>query len=91
MELLKNNEGIRSGIEDCWIIGGSSVYDEAFKNNLVDRIYFTEVMADFEVDTFFPEINREKFTEVLDDPDVPNDIQEENGIKYQYKVFENRF
>lgn len=76
-------------IENIWICGGNSVYKEAMASELCHRIYFTEIKASFECDAFFPEIPS-TFTVVPNDPDIPREIQEENGIKYQYKIYERR-
>lgn len=74
-------------IENVWIVGGFSVYKEAMESPLCHRIYFTEVKATFECDAFFPTIP-ENFQLVPNDNDLPSEIQEENGIKYQYKIYE---
>ena len=73
-------------IETCWIIGGSSVYEEAMKNPRLDRIYLTEIMEEYECDTFFPTLATEDWEEVKDEM-VPKDVQEEDGVKFKYKVF----
>jgi len=46
-------------------------------------------MAEFECDTFFPELEKEKF-QLIQDPDVPADVQEEKGICFKYQVFERK-
>ena len=82
---LKEN----SKIESIFIIGGSQVYDEALKNDLCDRIYITRIDADFECDAFFPEFDQSKFIEIQDEQ-VPNGIQEENGLNYTFHVYEKK-
>lgn len=42
---------------EAFIIGGGQIYKEAIENDLVDRMYITEVDAEFEADTFFPEFD----------------------------------
>lgn len=74
-------------IENIWIVGGYSVYKEAMESQLCHRIYFTEIKASFECDAFFPTIPAE-FQLVPNDNDLPSEVQEENGIKYQYKIYE---
>lgn len=76
-------------IENVWIVGGYSVYEEAMVSPLCHRIYFTEVQATFECDAFFPSIPAD-FQVVPNDDGLPSDVQEENGIKYQYKIYEKR-
>lgn len=86
--LLKISEPeIASGIENVWIVGGSSVYNEAMNSEQCHRLYFTEVKGDFECDTFFPVIP-DIFKLVRNDSHMPVEIQEEDGIKYQYKIYE---
>ena len=79
-------EEMSDKIETCWIIGGSSVYEEAMKNPRLDRIYITNIMEDYECDTFFPPLATEDWEEV-EDQMVPKDVQEEDGVKFKYKVF----
>ncbi|KAG8239378.1 hypothetical protein J437_LFUL019090 [Ladona fulva] len=73
-------------IETVWVIGGSSVYKESLNMPECHRIYLTNVKALYECDTFFPEIL--PAFKLLQDPDVPQGEQEENGVKYEYKVYE---
>jgi dihydrofolate reductase len=53
------------------------------------RVYLTDVMSEFECDTFFPEMRDDEF-QLVDDPDVPKEVQEEQGIHFKYQVFERR-
>lgn len=76
-----------SHIENVWIVGGYSVYKEAMESPFCHRIYLTRIMAEFECDAFFPSLT-DNFKRVPNDPDIPEDIQEENGIKYQYQIYE---
>ncbi len=75
-------------IETIWVIGGYTVYKEAMESEHCNRIYFTKIMANFECDTFFPEIPESGFKKVPNDEGIPTEIQEENGIKYEYQIFE---
>ncbi|MBP6311003.1 MAG: dihydrofolate reductase [Flavobacteriales bacterium] len=47
----------RSGEVEVFIIGGGQIYSEALKNDLVDKLYITEVHAEIEGDTRFPWID----------------------------------
>lgn len=78
---------LTDGIENVWIVGGNSVYKEAMDSPLCHRIYFTKIMATFECDAFFPAIPS-NFRLVANDSDLPSDVQEENGVKYQYLIYE---
>ncbi|XP_068157832.1 dihydrofolate reductase [Drosophila tropicalis] len=76
-------------IENVWIVGGSKVYAESMTSPRCHRLYLTKIYAQFDCDTFFPNIP-ECFREVSPDKDTPLGIQEENGLKYEYKVFEKQ-
>lgn len=89
MELLEQQYSEK--IENIWIVGGSAVYKEAMESLFCHRIYFTDIQAHFECDTFFPAIDLERFQRVANDEDVPVEIQEENGVKYEYQIFEKIF
>lgn len=82
---IKND--LSEQVENVWIVGGHSVYKEAMASPQCHRIYFTKIMATFDCDTFFPSLP-DKFKLVANDDDIPSEIQEENGIKYQYQIFE---
>jgi dihydrofolate reductase len=78
---------LQTQIENIWIVGGHSVYKEAMESPECFRIYFTKIMGNFECDAFFPSIP-ESFKQVPNDQDIPAEVQEENGIKYQYQIYE---
>lgn len=88
MEKLTETD-LGTNIETIWICGGFSVYKEAMASDYCHRIYFTEIKAKFDCDAFFPDIPS-TFKIVPNDEDVPSDEQEENGLKYQYKIYENQ-
>lgn len=77
------------GIEALWICGGHSVYKEAMLSEYCHRIYYTEIKANFDCDAFFPSIP-DTFKLVANDEDIPTEDQEENGLKYQYKIYEKQ-
>lgn len=77
-----------SSIENVWIVGGTGVYQEAMDSPFCHRIYFTDIKAHFECDAFFPKIDTKRFQRVANDPDVPSEIQEEKGIKYEFQIYE---
>lgn len=86
MDKLLSTE-LGSDIESIWICGGYSVYKEAMTSPYCHRIYFTEIKAKFECDAFFPTIP-DTLRQVANDENVPSGEQEENGLKYEYKIFE---
>ena len=78
---------LAEAIENIWIVGGYSVYKEAMDSPLCNRIYLTRIMATFECDAFFPQLT-DNFKKIKNDEDIPEEVQEENGIKYQYQIYE---
>lgn len=89
MNMLEENEKLKQEIETVWIVGGSGVYAEAMESQRCHRLYFTKIQATFECDTFFPKIPND-FVEVELDEETPKGIQEENNIKYEYKILEKK-
>lgn len=70
-----------------WVVGGQSVYEEALRLPQCKRVYLTKIDKDFECDTFFPEVDESVF-KLIKDPGVPDEEQEEEGIKYKFTVYE---
>ena len=63
------------GQDEILIAGGGSIYRQALP--YATKIYATEIDADFEGDTFFPELGS-GWSETLES------VHEENGIVYKY-------
>ena len=61
--------------EEILIAGGGSIYEQALP--YADKIYATEIEADFEGDTFFP-VTGPEWTGTVEE------THEENGIKFSY-------
>ncbi|KAG9335191.1 hypothetical protein JZ751_005540 [Albula glossodonta] len=74
-------------IETIWIGGGMAVYREALEHPWCDLVYLTDVMAEFDCDTFFPPFDRNVYKLQDKFPGVPHEIQEENRIRYKFQVF----
>nr|XP_060491446.1 dihydrofolate reductase isoform X3 [Panthera onca] len=75
-------------VDMVWVVGGSSVYKEAMNRPGHVRLFVTRIMQEFESDTFFPEIDLEKYKLLPEYPGVLSDIQEEKSIKYKFEVYE---
>ena len=63
-EILLKNFLIDKNYEEIWVIGGAKIYDLFLnKSNIftVKYIYITLIDKNIECDTFFPEINKNKF------------------------------
>lgn len=87
LELIEDPE-LTNKVDMVWIVGGSSVYKEAMNKPGHVRLFVTRIMQEFESDTFFPEIDFEKYKLLPEYPGVPLDVQEEKGIKYKFEVYE---
>jgi len=77
---------LNKNIEKLWVIGGSSLYNEAVNDIHCHYLYITKIHKEYVCDTFFPEFDTSKFKET-NVPDVPKGIQEEKNIKFEFKVF----
>ncbi|RYP17085.1 hypothetical protein DL765_004704 [Monosporascus sp. GIB2] len=83
-----------------FVIGGAQIYGAALRLREARRVLLTRVMDDFECDTFFPlELSEsqaggawvQRSKEELDawtGETVPEGIQEENGTKYEFQMWE---
>ncbi|XP_064478572.1 dihydrofolate reductase-like [Ornithodoros turicata] len=76
-------------VDKIFVIGGEQLYKLAVADPLCTRLYVTEIDADFECDVFFPAIDHSVFHEVQDDQ-VPQEEQTENGLTFRYKVYERQ-
>ncbi|XP_004703566.1 dihydrofolate reductase isoform X1 [Echinops telfairi] len=87
LKLIEQPE-LGNKVDKVWIIGGSSVYKEAMDQPGHVRLFLTRILQEFESDTFFPEIDLEKYKLLPAFPGVLPDVQEEKGIKYKFEVYE---
>jgi dihydrofolate reductase len=53
--------------KEIFIIGGGEIYEEAFKLDVLDKLYLTMIYKRFEGDTFFPKIDFKKWMRVIED------------------------
>ncbi|KGN77965.1 diacylglycerol kinase [Porphyromonadaceae bacterium COT-184 OH4590] len=67
------------GEDEVFIIGGASIYEQTI--DIVDKIYLTRVLKEFEGDTFFPEISAAKWQSV-ERSEVFKDDKEEVDFYY---------
>ena len=85
-------------MEHFWNIGGPSVYESQLKSSgealSGTRLYLTKIVGNFGCDLFFPEktIIWENWREIDEKsgPDATNVINEENGLKYTFRIFERK-
>lgn len=64
-----------------FIIGGRRLYEEAIQSEYCSTLYVTEVLTSYDCDTFFPEINTERFNRVV--------VSEPNNGVYRFIRYDN--
>jgi len=64
---------------DCFVIGGGTTYAEALR--VADRVYATEIDADVDGDTFFPDLSGWRRVEA-------SPPKEENGHAFRFITYE---
>uniref|UniRef100_A0A3Q3WEA2 dihydrofolate reductase n=1 Tax=Mola mola TaxID=94237 RepID=A0A3Q3WEA2_MOLML len=75
--------------DQVWVIGGSSLYKELMDVPGTRRLFVTRILKQFECDTFLPEISQDHYRLLPEFPGVPPELQQENGIKYKFEVYES--
>ncbi|MFH0968932.1 MAG: type 3 dihydrofolate reductase [Patescibacteria group bacterium] len=73
------------GDEEMFIIGGAQVY--ALAMPYANKIYVTEVDAEPEGDTFFPEIKKDEWNEIFSEF---HEKDEKNNYNYTFKIYEHK-
>ena len=68
----------------CFVIGGAKVYEQALHHKSCDRLYLTQIDAQFECDVFFPRFEEEFL--LLSE----SEVQEENGVPFSFKVYRRK-
>ena len=74
-----------SSVDEAVVIGGAFLYKETLP--LTDRLYLTEIDADFEGDTFFPEWDKDEW-DVVSTESHPAD--EKNPFPYRFVMYDRR-
>jgi dihydrofolate reductase/thymidylate synthase len=73
----------RDQVHKIFVIGGAALYRQAFEEDVCCRIHFTQIFSDFECDTFFPEINLQRFVQ-----QEASEIMFEDKLAFQYVTYE---
>lgn len=73
------------GSDEIFINGGGEIYKQAIAQNLVDKIYLTEIEKDFDGDAFFPEFDKSKWKLVRRES---GKLDAENIYPHSFLVFE---
>lgn len=71
--------------EEVMIIGGMSLYQQALP--VADRLYMTVVDAEFEGDTWFPQFNRENWTEI---EKLVHETDDKNAYRCIFTILERK-
>ena len=50
--------------EEVWVIGGAEIYKQFLEQGKIQKCYITRIDADFECDTFFPELDMKAWREI---------------------------
>ena len=77
--------GKDNGQQEVFILGGSQIYELTLEQDLADRIYLTEIKAEFEGDSYFPELDAAKWKEAKREEHEPD---EKNPHPYAFVVLE---
>ena len=74
-----------NGQEEVFVLGGSQIYSLAMDQ--ADRIYLTEIKAEFEGDSYFPKIDTTQWNEVKREEHEPD---KKNPHPYAFVVLERQ-
>lgn len=73
-ELIEEYKDIK---EEIFVIGGGKIYSELLK--YASKLYITEVLKEFEGDTYFPQVDYSKWIKTYE-----SSIYEENTIVFKF-------
>jgi len=75
----------QTGDDEIFIIGGAEIFKQTL--HLTDNIYYTKIYHSFEGDTFFPDIDLNKWKEISKTEHYPD---EKNKYRYSFIQFEKK-
>jgi len=67
------------------VIGGAEIYAQVL--DVADRIYLTQVYAEVDADTFFPELKHDRWTETQSTFQAAD---ERNQYSFSFKLLERK-
>lgn len=73
------------GVDEVMLAGGTAIYEDGLK--IADRLYINEVHMKPDGDVFFPDFDRNQWTEVLREPGI---YTEGDSAKYTVTVLERK-
>ena len=71
--------------DEVMVMGGAEIYALLF--NQAERLYITEIDAEFEGDAWFPEFNRSQWKETFRESHQPD---EKNAYPYAFTILERK-
>jgi dihydrofolate reductase len=94
-DALSTVDAMTREIGSVFVIGGSSVYEEALKNERCKRIFLTRVSKDEDIycDTFFPQIPSKYRPLSLEETktlniDIPTELIKDKEYSLQFSILE---
>lgn len=72
-----------NGEEEVFIIGGGEIYRQSMP--YLDKIYLTLIDLEVEGDVFFPELDRQQWQLISEDP---HQADEKNEFDYTFQIYE---
>ena len=73
------------GEPEVFVIGGAEIYAQVL--DVADRIYLTQVHAEVDADTFFPELKHDRWTETQS---TFQEADERNQYSFSFKLLERK-
>ncbi|PLR82747.1 MULTISPECIES: dihydrofolate reductase [Bacillus] len=71
--------------EEFFVIGGSEIFKEIF--TAADRLYLTQIHAEFDGDTYFPDLDLNEWELVSKEPGLKN---EKNPYDYEFLIYHRK-
>ena len=71
--------------DECFIIGGGSIYKQFLE--ISDKLYITRVNKEIDGDTYFPEIDKEKWELIEIEKGI---IDIKNEFDYNYEIYQKK-
>lgn len=75
---------LRNDIEEIFVAGGSTLYNDLLDHKYIDGVYITQISWDFHCDRHFRWINRSFYLESI------SEQKNHAGISYDFRVFQKR-
>lgn len=81
-EVIHSIDEIQKWNEDCFVIGGASIFEQAMP--IADRLFITYIDEEFEGDTLFPPIDISNWSLISEEKGPKN---EKNPYDYYFQVY----